>query len=286
VHWLCKLFGHSFEYEPPLVYCKRCGEYKHNPFRSAGGISLADVEGEIQDETGAPSADNQTLYDILANADQGTLTTSGDSIADRIDDYISNAGVDPAIVKRESGIFGFECSLANSAPREITTTTSGGAVNFTSEDGMAVNPSTTSGNTAKVKTIGPGFGSFDLRKIVTAIKPLDPTPFADDFEAGFTGYGVNTDSGAYIDFTTAEYHAGTNTAAATLPGQGNVSILIIESDSAANETRFEQRGAVNESVTVAGASSPNTDERIQVNSNGNGERVGFLFWKEMWIASK
>jgi len=29
--WLCKLIGHDFEHDPPVLYCRRCGEAKHNP---------------------------------------------------------------------------------------------------------------------------------------------------------------------------------------------------------------------------------------------------------------
>lgn len=54
-----------------------------------GGANRGETEAEIQDEVGSPSADGQTLYDILANADVDALTTHGDSLANRIDDNLA-----------------------------------------------------------------------------------------------------------------------------------------------------------------------------------------------------
>jgi len=320
MHWLCKLFGHDFTYEPPLIYCQRCGEYMHNPFQSGGagvkntdaeirdGVwsdsnkapganidatissrsshSLADVEGEIQDETGAPSADNQTLYDILANADQGTLTTSGDSIADRIDDYVSNAGVNPAIVRREAGVQGWAQSFQYVQPDEVaTSTTGGGSVTF--EDiGAKMTAGTTSGDTAKLKGLDLQYTDYvDLIKLVAVITSRSTTPPTDDVEIGICRDGVNTDAGAYLDFTAQQYHAGYTTTAATVPAGNEPIVLVVEIDYAAGESRFEQRGAVNETATIADTNPPEW-VIAQLNSNGGGEIYTLNYVKEIIIGSK
>jgi len=315
MHWLCKLFGHDFKYEPPLVYCQRCGEYKHNPFRSAGGVkntdaeirdgvwsdstkapganidaaissrsshSLADVEGEIQDETGTPSADNQTLYDILANADQGTLTTSGDSIADRIDDYISNAGVDPATVRREAGVTGFRKMMGTSQPREIATSVSGGSVTFDS-NGAHVTAGTTSGDTAALLPVDwlDGPGQVGIIKAVIIFKPEQATPYGDAFRVGIDS-GVTAGDGAVLNLMDGVYEAGGTTASATLPAQNEWSTLSIEVDFDVGETRFQQEGDVSESVTIGNVGSM-FDNGTHSTSNGNGEEVCIKFIKlQMW----
>lgn len=70
MHWLCKLFGHDFEYDPPLVYCKRCGEYKHNPFQTGAAPSEPNVPGwKLIDSH--EDADTGTAFDY----DSGVLDT-------------------------------------------------------------------------------------------------------------------------------------------------------------------------------------------------------------------
>jgi len=319
MNWLCKLIGHKIRHSGDILFCERCGWAKHNPTTPPAGVkntdaeirdgvwsdsnkapganidaaissrsshSLANVEGEIQDETGAPSADNQTLYDILANADQGTLTTSGDSIADRIDDYVSNAGVDPAIVRRKAGVQGWAHSLPYTQPDEIgTEVTGGGSVSFT-KDGAVTNPGTTTGDVAKVYSLNnPYSDSLDLLRFVGIITPWVTTPYTDDTEVGLTHPNVNNDYGAYLDLTAEEYHAGASTSAATLPAQYSTSVLIIEIDFAAGETRFEQRGSVSETATIADTSAP-YNGRVLMNSNGAGDELYTRFMKEMYIGSK
>lgn len=57
-----------------------------------GGAGKSQVESELEEEIGNPSADGQTLYDILANTALTALTTNGDSLADRI---LENLAKDP-----------------------------------------------------------------------------------------------------------------------------------------------------------------------------------------------
>jgi len=307
MHWLCKLKGHDFVYEPPIVYCQRCGEFRHNPTSAPAGIkntdaeirdgvwsdstkppganidaaistrsshSLADVEGEIQDETGAPSADAQTLYDILANADQGTLTTSGDSIADRIDDYISNAGVDPAIVKRQSKLNGWSKSMQYSAPREVSTAVSGGASATFGDNGVALSPGTTTGDEVYLKGIDFG-GVGGISHIITGILYVcvDAPPLTDSIELGHLFTSANMDRGGYLDLTSQVYHAAATTAGATTPAVDDATLLIVDQDFVNSQTVFTQEGGVDETVTIGSVDNTTSGGLVVGESNGAGETI-------------
>jgi len=263
MHWLCKLKGHDFVYEPPIVYCQRCGEFRHNPTTKPAGIKNTDAEirdGVWSDSTKAPGAN--------------------------IDAKISNAGVDPAIVRREAGVQGWAKALQQGQPRGMATSvTGGGSVTF-DKFGANVSAGTTTGDTARVMTVymyAPD--TLDLIKFVATYSTNYNTPLTDDVEIGLSDTGVNTDVGAYLDLTTQEYHAGATTSAAATPALGDLTVLLIEIDFAAGETRFEQRGGVSESATIAEVNFP-YEARINTNSNGTGETLRMQFIKEVYIASK
>lgn len=195
-------------------------------------------------------------------------------------------GVNPAIIRREADVQGWAVSLQYSQPSEISTAvTGGGSVTF-DQYGMEANPGTTAGDTADVESLNLGtFDALDLHKFIAVIEPRAPTPLTDDAEVGFISSGVNVDNGAYLDLTTGEYHAVATTSAATLPAENECSVLIIEKDFALGETRFEQRGAVNESVTIGAVGSVAYD-RVATASNGSGDGVLLAFIKEVYIGSK
>jgi len=263
MHWLCKLKGHDFVYEPPIVYCQRCGEFRHNPTTKPAGIKNTDAEirdGVWSDSNKAPGAN--------------------------IDAKISEAGVDPAIVKRQAGVQGVSLFLGGTQPRQILTeTVGGGSVSF-NVNGANVSAGTTTGDTAEIHSISRTWaGNVDLiRTVVLYVCDWAP-PYTDDVEIGSCYHVVNADNGGYLDLTTEEYHAGASTAAATTPAADSYSVLIVEQDFVDGETRFEQRGAVNETATIA-AVDEGTFGICTMESNGGGGLIRIAFLKQEIFGSK
>jgi len=56
--WICKLAGHDFKHDPPILYCRRCGKFKHNPTSIPPAV--------------APNVPGWVLIDSYEDADTGT----------------------------------------------------------------------------------------------------------------------------------------------------------------------------------------------------------------------
>jgi hypothetical protein len=135
----------------------------------------------------------------------------------------------------------------------MTKSSSGSASVEFRRSGALLRGSATAGDSASIYGFhNVAFGEFSEIHTLIGYWILGANPpYTDDAELGTMETSVNSDVGAYLDFTTGEYHAGATTAAATLPGNFENCLLKIEQDFVNNETRFGQSGAVDESVTVA-----------------------------------
>lgn len=203
-----------------------------------------------------------------------------------IDAKISEAGVDPAIVRREARAQGFSTTLINSQPREIITSTIGSGEILWTSSGASVSAGVTSGDAAKLRALNALYlGGVELLKATVIFIPYDTPPFTDDAEIGWLTTNVGGTSGAYLDLTSGEYIAGASSSAATLPAAEEISILAIEIDFNAGETRFKQRGSVTEDVTIAEVSLPNQGLCI-MNSNTIGETIYVMYASYIVIGEK
>jgi len=238
-----------------------------------------ELKRELEEEIGEPSADAQTIYDILANADIDGLTTQGNSLSDRIKGNI------PSTLKRESALFGWQSALTYTQPdRVATSTTGGGSVTF-GEEGAEVKPGTTAGDVARLK----GYFADHARsgKVKTAFIFYLQTapPYTNEFEMGWMDLNVNQDIGAYIDLTSEEYHAGTTTQALPSLNANAITLLEIEIGFDVGETEFHLKqpdAGVDETVTL---SETNRGRRGMVisNSNGASEAVRVFYAKQVVI---
>jgi len=187
-----------------------------------------------------------------------------------------------SIVRKEAGVQGWESALTQSQPDRLTVvTTGGGTVSFI-ENGASVSPGATAGDTAGLEALrGTNYvPGISMIKIATVYQSLDATPLTDDFELGGPSDSVNSDSGAYLDLTSGEYHAGVSTKDATLPSSQEGVLLEIEIDLEEGETRFSQSGAVEESETI-GEADGGIMNLITSNSNGVGETVQLLYARQV-----
>ena len=176
-------------------------------------------------------------------------------------------------VTGRSALHGFETVPTYTQPDRLTNSATGGVSVVFNDLGVRLDGSTTSGDTGRIDTIrSVAYQNFSQVVIeIGYVTGGTAPPYTDDVEYGvLLNSGVNQDRGAYLDFTSSEYHVDTATVPATLPGTFASVLLRIKIDYAAGETTFTQSGAVSESVTISAA---DTGQRAAVayGSNGNGD---------------
>ena len=184
-----------------------------------------------------------------------------------------------------SGVRGIEATPLYNSPRHFRDRATGSADIRYTHYGARVSGSATAGDVAKLDGLhNPTVTSYsEVHTVISYWTTGDAPPYTDDVELGVMDNGINADAGAYLDFTTGEYHAGATTAAATLPSNFDAALLRIEQDLANGETRFYQRGKVNEDVTVADVSSGQY-VILQYNSNGAGSNTfGVPYYRQVFV---
>lgn len=185
--------------------------------------------------------------------------------------WIQSANRDDVLT--ESGLQGWEAVMAYTEPNHVNThATGGGSMSFI-DTGASFSAGVTAGDRAYMNGMNAiRYSGLQGFRTVLAYTPNDTTPFTDSAEIGWYGTGIGT-AGAALDLTNGQYRTTANTAPATLPASGETSFLTIEIDIANNETRFEQTGAVTESVTIAEANVPAAYRMVLLESNGTGETL-------------
>ena len=181
-------------------------------------------------------------------------------------------------VTGRSALHGFKTVPTHAQPDRFVDSTTGGVAPEYDDQGSRLDGSTTSGDTGRIDTIRSAvYKNFSGVMIeIGYITGGTAPPYTDDVECGvLLNSGVNQDRGAYLDFTSSEYHVNTTTAPATLPGSYDSGLLRIDIDYTADETTFSQSGAVSESVTVSAADA-GQQTALAYKSNGNGDNSPYI----------
>lgn len=166
-------------------------------------------------------------------------------------------------------------SFAHEQPRHSIVLTSGNAT--TAYDGRGVQPSVGATAGDDVYVSPESFSEFRggvFERTILFQTWGKAAPFNTDVRIGFVREGgMSQNEGvACLDLTNGVYRAGSSTQTATLPAQFRGIELRIVVDLNNNETTFEQKGSVEESVTIATAERPRTAV-IGAKSNGTDESL-------------
>lgn len=245
------------------------------------GASDDEVEEEVQDEVGRPSAQNQTLYDLLANADVDSATAANDSLLDRLRSLLDapetnraqwfDGVLDASYAFRESQTYGL------SAPSDgFTSSASGGGSVTHTAYGMELSAGTTSGDTARAgQYTSMAWKEYRLGVLEYNFLPKTTTPWTDDCNVGTIkpGAGVGQTGGGdmYVDLKNEQYVHGSNTLAFNSSIGSRTRITFVTDFRNGDTTVYRDGSKVG---TMTGPDSWGDSLFVfALNSNGNGETI-------------
>jgi len=184
-------------------------------------------------------------------------------------------------VREAATVFGYARQLSNTAPKEVSTNSSGGGSVSFNRNGAAVEPGTTGGDFAAITGTPHDEWRAPISRVIIGYRHPNNAP-ADDFNIGFVPSTIDDTTGSYIDLETQEFVSGAQRtdASSFLSFGSNVQFVEIVENRAENHTQFWVQGELAEQIEqVDDVASTN---RVLGSSNGNGDNLLIPFLQESY----
>ena len=197
-------------------------------------------------------------------------------------DYELTGGLEPEVVQRESGLWGYQTPMHETQPDRISTSTSGnGSIGFFGSGCQLDAGGGGGSDLARISSFRPtGFGADDLR-LATRIIPVSVNGDVTTGEASHVGWGTSTSLPVGVDFIAGEFQAGAASTAITAPSVGDFIVYILEVDYTNNNSTLTSYGAVEEELTLNDVDDLESDIAL-VRGTGDGERMRIPWVQEIY----
>lgn len=237
---------------------------------------MADGGGTRNSDEELVAGAESALAEAISNISSVDSQSVAGLLNDKLDVKVSESiGASANTVKTKSSTHGFSAVLPQAdLPEPIFTEVGGGSISSSSE-GIYLQSGSSSGNTAKLKSLDRRFIADRDRYEVTVGFHIKYNHDVAEF-VGFPPPDPSTTGGAYLAAGAGEFRvengSGTYTEPVSLSPKTEYEVTVTV-DRAAGETTFEIEGGTNKSVTISEIPTHGNghDGFAQVHHDGNGE---------------